>query len=78
MDDNSGTFLGLLFNEASEFIKGRMMKLRLILQNADPDIFKHCESDKRGYSFDSIHLDTYNRYAEKVCNISHCHVQSPN
>jgi hypothetical protein len=46
-----------------------MAKLRTILEHADPSSCKPCHSDKRGYTFDSVYLDTYNRFAEKVSDL---------
>jgi hypothetical protein len=60
--------MGLVFSEASDIVRDQMTKLRTILEHADPSSCKPCRSDKRGYAFDSIHLDTYNRFAEKVCD----------
>jgi hypothetical protein len=66
MGDSTNVFMGLVFSEASDIISDQMTKLRTILEHADPSSCKPCRSDKRGYMFDSIHLDTYNRFAEKV------------
>jgi hypothetical protein len=58
--------MGLVFSEASDIIKDSMTKLRTILEHADPSSSKPCHSNKHGYSYDSIHFDTYNRFAERV------------
>jgi hypothetical protein len=66
MDDKTAKLIALTFTEASDIVKDRLDNLQAILTHLDPEGFKPCTSTKRGYGFDSIHLDTYNRYAEKV------------
>jgi hypothetical protein len=66
LDDATGRFIALTFSEASEIIKDRMQNLLTIMEHLDPTWFKPSTSNKRGFDFDSIHFDTYNRYAEKA------------
>jgi len=66
IDDGAAELIAIAFNEASDIIKDRLGNLQAILAHLDPDSFKACDSAKWGYAFDSIHLDTYNRFAEKV------------
>lgn len=68
IEDSMHKLLALTFSESSGLIKNRLNNLRSILTHLDPDSFKPCDSSMRGYGFDSIHLDTYNRFAE---NVSH-------
>ncbi|KIM74023.1 hypothetical protein PILCRDRAFT_14754 [Piloderma croceum F 1598] len=64
--DSTDAFMGLVFSEASDIIRDSMAKLQAILEHADPSSSNLCHSDKRGYSYDSIHFDMYNRFAERV------------
>ena len=70
IDDAVRNLIALTFNEASGFIKDHMQNLQAILSHLDPSSCEPCDSSKYGYAFDSIHLDTYNRFAEKVSGIS--------
>ncbi|KIM75110.1 hypothetical protein PILCRDRAFT_13805 [Piloderma croceum F 1598] len=54
LDNSDKTFLGLVFSEASGFIKDKLQKLQLILEHANPDRLKLCDSDVHGYAFNSI------------------------
>lgn len=66
IEDSDGKFIALAFNEAADIIKDRLGIMQNVLRHLDPQSFEPCQSDKHGYAFDSIHLDTYNRFAEKV------------
>lgn len=66
IDDATSKLIALTYSEASEIIKDRMQNLQAVMKHLDPTWFKPCHSDKHGFTFDSIHFDTYNRYAEKV------------
>lgn len=65
-EDADSTFIALAFNEASDIIKDRLGIMQKVLRHLDPQSFEPCQSNKHGYTFNSIHLDTYNRFAEKV------------
>jgi hypothetical protein len=70
IDDAASNLIALTFNEASEIIKDRMQNLQAILSHLDPTSCEPCDSSKYGYAFDSIQLDTYNRFAEKASEFS--------
>lgn len=64
--DAKGEFLALVIGEAREFVAGHLKRMTDVLETLDPDSFEAMDSYIQGYSFDSIHCDTYNRFAEKV------------
>lgn len=64
--DATGCFLALLSKETSAIIKDRLQIVLSILNHLDDESFEPCISKEHGYAFHSMHLDTYNRFAENV------------
>lgn len=66
LTDINNEFVATVFKEAREVIKDRLDRLSDILEHLDPPSFEAISSVTEDFSFDSIHCDTYNRFAEKV------------
>jgi hypothetical protein len=60
------TLIALISKEGSDWMKQKLNKLQNILKMFMPDRFQEADSSVRGYTFDSIRFDLYNRFAEKV------------
>ena len=66
METTNGSFIALIVNEGSDWIRHKMDGFMNILKLLMPDRFYQADSSVNGYTFDSIRFDLYNRYAEKV------------
>lgn len=61
------TLIALISMEGSDWMKPKLKKLQNILKMFMPDRFNKADSSVKGYTFDSIRFDLYNRFAEKAC-----------
>jgi hypothetical protein len=62
----SDDLVALIISSGSEFLQHRLQRLSKILADIDSDFSTPCDSTKKGYKFDTIYADTYNRFAQKV------------
>jgi hypothetical protein len=70
LKDLQGSLVALLNNDSSGWLQARLAHVHDLLSVIVPGSTKHCKSDKKGYTFNSIHCDIFNRYAERVSIIA--------
>ena len=64
--NNEESLVALIVKESTQWISEKLDRMQNIIQMFMPDRFEEVDSSVKGYTFDSIRFDLYNRYAEKV------------
>lgn len=64
--DLSDDLVALIISSGSDLLQQRIQRLSQILKDMDSSFMESSDSKKKGYKFDTIYADTYNRYAQKV------------
>ena len=60
------SLIALIVEEGSHWISEKLDRMQNIIQMLMPDRFQEVDSSVKGYTFDSIRFDLYNRFAEKI------------